>query len=370
MRPPRIRPGADIAADPFQERPGGLLRAHRQVLGGAFEFATESPELMRLLRRAYDGLPRHRLTASPARMAVRLVLGARVGTERRRRSRRARDSGEPGRLAMLSAPGLLCGASDCSTVAVMSAEQRAALIVVARELLRFPYHVRYELIELAVFTLAARVQGLMPLHAACVGRGRRGLLLIGDSGAGKSTAVLHCALAGFDLVSEDSLFVEPRSLLATGVPNFLHVRRESLRFLAAADASAIGRAPVIRRRSGVRKLEIDLRQRRFRLAPRPLEIRCLVALSGRPAAGEPLLVPLAPREALARLRAGQPYAASQPGWATLAARMRTVPAFELRRGRHPRESVAALEELLGAPAGRGGEALDRITPRPCGRAGT
>ena len=347
------RANADIATDPFKESRRGLLRIHRRILGGAFEFATESPELLRLVRWAYDRLPRHRLAPSPALMAVRLVLGEGKRGERRQRSARARRLAEPDAFAMLSAPGLLCGASDCSTFAVMSAGQRAALVVVARELLRFPYHVRYELIELAVFTLAARVQGLMPLHAACVGRGRRGLLLIGDSGAGKSTAVLHCALQGFELVSEDSLFVAPQSLLATGVANFLHVRAESLRFLAAADASFVGRAPIIRRRSGVRKFEVDLRQRRFRLAPRPLEIAGLVALSAERAHGEPLVVPLARREALARLHASQPYAAGQPGWRLFAERMRSVPAFELRRGRHPRDSVAALEQLLrGDVAGK------------------
>ncbi|MFI4908635.1 MAG: serine kinase [Steroidobacterales bacterium] len=341
-----IQASNDIAADPFQERTGGLQRIRRQILGGAFEFVTQSPELLRLVRWAYDGLPGHRLSRSPARITVRLVLGGGAQAARRPRGARRRVASEPGPFAMSSAPGLLCGAGDCSTVAVMSAEQRAALIVVARELLEFPYHVRYELIELAVFTLAARVQGLMPLHAACVGRGRRGLLLIGESGSGKSTAVLHCALRGIELASEDSLFVAPQSLLATGVANFLHVRRESLRFLSAADARLIRRAPVIRRRSGVRKFEIDLRQERFRLAPRPPAIGGLVALSARSAGTGRLLLPIAPDEALARLEASQPYAASQPGWGIFTQRMRALPAYELRRGRHPRESAAALEQLL------------------------
>ena len=343
----------DIATDPFRERPDGLLRIHRQVLGGAFEFASESAELMRLVRWAYDGLPRHRLSAAPPRMAVRLVLGGGVKAGRRPRNARPRGLSEPGPFAMLSAPGLLCGAGGGSTLAVMSAEQRSALIVIARDLLRFPYHVRYELIELAVFTLAARVQGLMPLHAACVGSGRRGLLLIGESGAGKSTAVLHCALQGFELVSEDSLFVAPQALLATGAANFLHVRHESLRYLAAADASLLRSAPTIRRRSGVRKLEVDLRQPRFRLAPQPLEIIGLVALSACRGGRESLLQPLGPAAALARLQASQPYAASQPGWRLFARRMRTVPAFELCRGRHPRETVAALGQLLGGAAAPG-----------------
>jgi hypothetical protein len=341
-----IRANTDIATDPFQESGDGLLRIHRQVLGGIFEFASESPELMRLVRWAYDGLPRHRLAGPPARMAVRLALGGRMPGVRQARRAPVRSRGEPGPFALVSAPGLLCGAGESATLAVISPRQHAALVVVARELLRFPYHARYELVEFAVFTLAARVQELMPLHAACVGRGRRGLLLIGDSGAGKSTAVLHCALRGFDLVAEDSLFVAPQSLLATGVANFLHVRRESLRFLSAADAAFVRRAPIIRRRSGVRKFEIDLRHRRFRLAPRPLEIAGLVTLSASRAATEPLLVPIARGEALARLRASQPYAQGQPGWRVFMERMRTVPAFELRRGRHPRESVAELERLL------------------------
>lgn len=343
-----MRRSADILADPFEEHRQGLLRAKCQVLGGTFDFVTDSPELLEIVRWAYHGLPRHRLPAQPARMTIRLVLSGRTAGRRRGIAGRRTNGGEPDPFAMLSAPGVLCGASPSSAIAVMSAAQRSALILVPRALLRFPYHLRYELIELAVFTLAARVQKLMPLHAACVGRGRRGLLLIGDSGAGKSTAVLHCALLGLSVVSEDSLFVAPESLLATGVANFLHVQRDSLRFVPAADARLIRRAPTIRRRSGVRKLEVDLRQGRFRLASRPPEIHGLVCLAAREAGNEPLLVPLAPREALARLQRSQPYAASQPGWPAFTRRMRSVPSFELRRGGHPKESAVALAELLAA----------------------
>jgi hypothetical protein len=349
MRLSAARPTADIASDPFAERRAGLLRMRGQLLGGSFEFTTESVELMRLVRWAYAGLPRHRLAAPPPQLAVRLALGGSAhplpGNWPRGGSGGRLE--EPAPFAMLSGPGLLCGASPASSLAVVSAAQRSALVVVAPELLAFPYHVRYELIELAVFTLAARVQGLMPLHAACLGRGRRGLLLIGASGAGKSTAVLHCALEGLELVSEDSLFVTPDGLLATGIANFLHVRRESLRFLSTADASFLRRSPTIRRRSGVEKFEVDPRQARFRLARRPLEICAAVELSARPAGRRPLLTPLAPREALARLRASQPYAAGQRGWRSFARHIRAVPAFELRRGEHPRETAAALRALLG-----------------------
>jgi len=330
---------ADIAADPFRERGARLLRLPLRVLGGKFEFQTTSRELMRLVRWAYAGLPAHRMPAAARRCAIRLELGDAAAPVR---------ADEPAPLAMRSGPGMLCGASLGASAALVSAEQRTGLVIVDRDMLRFPYHVRYELIEFAVFTLAARVQGLMPLHAACVGTGRRGVLLIGASGAGKSTAVLHCALAGFDLVSEDSLFVAPDTLLATGVANFLHVRAESLRYLSSGDAAILRRSPVIRRRSGVEKLEIDLRQRRFRLARAPLEVIGVVDLTPQAARGEPLLQRLGPRELSRRLRASQPYAAGQRGWGAFARRIRTVPAFELRRGRHPRDTAEALRRLIAS----------------------
>jgi hypothetical protein len=229
----------------------------------------------------------------------------------------------------------------------------AALVVVERELLRFPYHLRYELIEFAVFTLAARAQNLLPLHAACVGSGGRGLLLLGASGAGKSTAMLHGALAGMDLVSEDSLFVTPDTLRATGVANFLHIRRESLGFLPAREAARLRRSPIIRRRSGVEKLEIDLRQPRFRLAPRPVELAGVVELCPRRAGAGASLTALGSRELLARLRDTQPYAAGLRGWRVFSRAVRRLPAFVLSRGRHPDETVEVLQRLLrDIPPGR------------------
>jgi hypothetical protein len=334
-RPPRAQ--ADISADPFREHGVPLRQLSLQLLGARFEFRSEHPELMRLVEWAYADLPAHRLSTPIPRMSVTLVLGTHEP---------ARTAGEPAPFGMLSGSGFLCGASPATSMTVVSEAQRTALVVVARELLRFPYHVRYELIELAVFTLAARVQRLMPLHAACVGTGGRGLLLIGSSGAGKSTAVLHCALAGLDLVSEDSLFVTPDTLRATGIANFLHARRESLRFVSAREAARLRRSPVIRRRSGVEKLEIDLRDTGFRLAPRPVALVGAVELSARSAEGRPLLTPIGAGGLLERLRISQPYAAGLPGWKQFSQHVRSLPGFELRRGRHPDETVEALQRLL------------------------
>jgi hypothetical protein len=257
--------------------------------------------------------------------------------------------GEPPAVLPLAAGGILCGAVGGAGFVALSVQQRAALIVVPHELLRYPYHVRYELLEFAVYVMAARVQRLVPLHAACVGRGGRGVLVVGASGSGKSTLMLHCLLAGLDFLAEDSVLLRPSGMRATGVANFLHLRPNSLRFLDRKARSAVPRgSTIIRRRRGVRKLEVDPRRPPYRLAAEPLRIRAVVFLSARRAGRDALLVPLRRSVVLERLAASQRYAARQPGWSAFRMRVGALPAYELRRGAHPRESVEVLRELLSA----------------------
>jgi hypothetical protein len=326
----------DLIADPFAEHASGVRTRRLHVLGGRFQFESDNARLLQIAHSAYGDLPRHKLAATTPEFQVRLLLRA---------GGRAQASGEPSSVQMMSGAGLLFGTSGASSV-ILSPAERAGLVVVAGEMLRFPYHTRYELIEFAVCTLAARVQGLVPLHAACVGRGGRGFLIIGPSGAGKSTLALHALLAGFDFLGEDSVFVSPDSLLATGVANFLHVREDSLRFVQRRrDADMIRRSPVIRRRSGVEKFELDLRRGGYRLAARPLKIAAVVVLSSAHAEAGSLLRPIGRSRLVSELRASQPYARHQPGWRAFTVAASALPAFELFRGRHPDDSVEALRTL-------------------------
>jgi hypothetical protein len=328
---------ADIPADPFHEHHRASRRSRVYLLGSQFEFESDHDELHELVNWAYDKLPRHKLPGRAPRFRIRLALAPAAP---------ARVAAEPPRIHTLSGANYLCGASAAATFAVLSTTLRSALVVVARSMLRFRYHLRYELLEFVVFTLAQRVRGLIPLHAACIGSAGRGVLVVGASGAGKSTAALHWLLHGHEFVAEDSLFVEPGSLLATGVGNFLHVRRESLRFVAPAARAWLRRSPRIRRRSGVEKLEIDMRRPEFHLAPRALKIAAVVFLSARHAPSSRLLQRITRTELVARLRASQPYAASQPEWRRFTQSILPVPAFELRRGQHPDQGVETLERLL------------------------
>jgi len=330
------RPAPDIEADPFGERSVISGRREFQLMGGRFHFESDSPEILRLVDAAYEGLPRHRFLPRPPRFRVRLVLAATAGKRK----------GAPA-IRMLNGAGFLGSATDASTFAVLSPADRTALIFVSREMLRLPYHVRYELIEFAVFTLASRSQHLVPLHAACVGLNGRGILLMGPSGAGKSTVALQCLSEGFEFLAEDSVFVAPESMRATGTANFLHVRADSLRWLGRSSTrSIISRSPVIRRRSGVKKFEVDLRRKEFRLAKTPLKIVGVAFLSPRSAGTGPMLHRLSVADTLQRLKQEQAYGAGLPQWRAFSRHLLQLGGFEIRRGAHPSDSVEALRSLL------------------------
>jgi hypothetical protein len=356
----------EITTDPLGERHRAALHERFQLLGGEFLFETDSTPLLRIVRLAYSGLPDHKFDGAMSRFVVRLSL---TGDQPRRRM-----TDEPPPVRPLAGGGFLCGAIDGASFVTLSPGERSALVVVSRDMLQFPYHVRYELLEFAVYVLASRAQGLVPLHAACVGRAGEGILLLGPSGSGKSTLSLHCLLQGLDFLAEDSVFVRPDDLLATAVPNFLHTRADSLRFITdVRRVAAIRKSPVIRRRSGVEKFEIDLRQPPYRLAEAPLRITALVFVSPRPARAGALLRPIRKARLMQELESSQPYAAHQPGWSDFSREVAHLPVFELRRGPHPLHGVEALEKLLparpiGQPAPTGDSLPDRsVAGRPVKR---
>lgn len=334
----------DQATDPFGERGASRLRRRLQLLGGEFTFETASPVLLRLIDEAFAGLPPYRLGARSPRFRVSLVLKA--------RSRRYAGATPPP-VRLSAGNGFLHGAMDADNFVVMSPRERHALIVVSSDMLRFAHHVRYELIEFVVLTLAARHQALVSLHAGCLGRRGRGVLLIGSSGTGKSTLCMQALADGLEFLAEDSVFVEPRSMRAVAAPNFLHVRHETLRWLRHPRLlAAIRRAPRIRRRSGVRKYALDLRGpavSAVSVARGPLRLVAVVFLTKRRARDGELLKPLARAKALRAARSTQGYAAAREGWAQFQRGVGGLPCYQLHRGTHPAQGVASLRALLDEP---------------------
>jgi hypothetical protein len=246
-----------------------------------------------------------------------------------------------------SGGGLICATFDEANYSVVAPATRSALVVASPSMLARPYDLRCELLEFAVFTLVARDQPVLPLHAACVGVRDRAVLLLGESGAGKSTATLQCMLAGLGVLAEDVAFVEPRRLTVTGVPNYLHLRLETPRLLPSALARRIRRSPVIERRnSGVRKYEVDLRAPLRSQILLPARLVAVVVLSRKVSHGGKLMHELPARELLRALDRDQPYARSRPFWRTFRTSLRRLPKFRLERGAAAADTAAALAELL------------------------
>ena len=333
------------ASDPFDERPPATLRAQLTVLGASFTVETSNKAALQLACDAFGGLPRQRLDTEPRSFRVHLAMSRHRSAFPRR--------GQPPRPVLTSGNGLLCATIDAGNFAIIDPAHARALVSLSRAMLQRKYHARYELIELAVLTLASRGQALVPLHAACVGTHGSGLLLMGPSGAGKSTLSLHALAAGMQLLSEDSAFVAADSLLVTGTPNYLHVRTSGLRALPDGPLRRqVRRSPTIRRRSGVRKYEVDLRAVTGRIATRPLRIVATVFLSPKPAGRQPPMRRLRRDAFLARLRREQPYAAGLDNWRSFERRIVAVPAFELRRMRDPDAAVEELRAVLAAAESR------------------
>jgi hypothetical protein len=305
--------------DAFGERERPRYRRTHAVLGRRVRFDCDDAAALALVDAAYARLPRAVASRSPLRVCVRSAPDAKT-----------RWHGAPPEPRMAAGAGWLTGTIDASNYALVDPTRGTALVSISPALQRRAYHARYELLEFAVFTLVARAARHAALHAACIGWRGRGVLLLGDSGAGKSTLCLAALRAGWQLVSEDAVFVAPATLEAFGVPNYLHVTSPSLALLGDAALTARVRAsPVIERRSGARKFEYDLRRADARIAAR-LPLAAIVSLRGEPAHGRSM-VRLSGSAVGARLDATQPYARGVDGWRTFRRRAQRLPAFELRR---------------------------------------
>lgn len=319
------------------------LDRHQRIMGAPVRFRSDSAALLDLVDAAYDGHAPHRFPQEGPLLDVELrLLPPGAATSR----------GAPPAVRTRLGEGLAYGVMDARNHVAVAPRARRARIVASADMLDHPYHLRYELLEFAVFLLAARCQGLVPLHAGCVGRDGRGILLLGASGAGKSTLAVNSLLQGLEFLSEDAVFVEPVEMLATGVANFLHVRTDGLDGIGDIAARRwIAGSPVIQRRSGVAKYEADLRcaPAPAMLAPQPMRLVGAVILSQAMATGvDASLVPATAAEVADCLADDeQAYARSQPGWSRFERWAMGAPVLRLLRGRHPRSSVDAIQRLLG-----------------------
>src|ERR1043166_5799370 len=67
-------------------------------------------------------------------------------------------------------------------------------------------YLRYYFLEAMAYQLIASLY-LTPIHGACVVRNERGVILCGDSGAGKSSLAYACARRGWTYVTDDATYL-------------------------------------------------------------------------------------------------------------------------------------------------------------------
>jgi hypothetical protein len=91
-------------------------------------------------------------------------------------------------------------------------------------------YLRFQFLEAMVYTLLD-TQYLVALHAACVGIHGRGMLLVGDSGAGKSSLAYACIRRGWTYVSDDAVSIVLRKTGRTVIGN-----PQTLRFRPSASS--------------------------------------------------------------------------------------------------------------------------------------
>ncbi|HZT31378.1 MAG TPA: hypothetical protein VFA33_15930 [Bryobacteraceae bacterium] len=238
---------------------------------------------------------------------------------------------------------LLVIVADAHNFAVCDHTRRFAFCRLSLAAARDLHYAGYYFLEaLAYHTLTQWY--LTPVHAACVARAGRGVLLCGNAGAGKSTLAYACATHGWDYLSDNDSWLlreapEPTVLAS---PHRIRFRQSAAdlfpelrpRLPAAAFRAAKSLAVPTSKLLGVS-------------TARRCQIACLVFLHRSPGAS-PALVPLPREEAFRGLTEGLPFYEDPARREQLdsLARLAALPAYILRY----RDPESALRQLgtLGA----------------------
>lgn len=100
---------------------------------------------------------------------------------------------------------LFVSIADRDNYSIIDMEHNTAQICLSRAALRHKLYAGYYFLGTPVSCIATRYT--TPVHAGCVALDGRGVLLCGDSGAGKSSLSYACARSGWTYVSDDGSYL-------------------------------------------------------------------------------------------------------------------------------------------------------------------
>lgn len=167
------------------------LHALIYPLGFAVEIATNSSEVLEAARESW-GRFHQRHTQPALQMRVGLTDGGSAAC--------------PPPPIWRGNRHLLTQIADAQNFAVCDSQQGLVLTWLTRAAIRNRAYLRYHFIEGTVWVMLECAY-LASMHAACVGYRDCGVLLCGDSGAGKSSLAYACARHGWTFLSDDSSYL-------------------------------------------------------------------------------------------------------------------------------------------------------------------
>lgn len=167
-----------------------LLKQTFYPYGFAVEVSTNSTEVLNLLEEMW-GMFEKVHDSNPIRSHVYVAEGG---------------SGEcpPTPVYQLHLPWMI-SIADGMNYSIVDLDRKRAQISVARATLQHPLYLKYFLLGAPVCCIATSYA--TPIHAGCVALDGHGILLCGDSGAGKSSLSFACARNGWTYITDDAAFL-------------------------------------------------------------------------------------------------------------------------------------------------------------------
>jgi hypothetical protein len=190
------------------------LRGAYSVMGFAVEIATNSSEVLAAAEESWGGF-HNKFSEPPVRLEIGVLADG------------SKDCPPPPECR--SRGHLLTTVADARNFIVSDLSRGFAFGWFTQAAVADRAYLRYYFLEATVLTQLEALY-LTPLHAACVQKEGRGVLLCGESGAGKSSLAFACARSGWTFLSDDSsaLIRKRPDRLVVGNPHQMRFREPAM----------------------------------------------------------------------------------------------------------------------------------------------
>jgi hypothetical protein len=187
-----------------------------------------------------------------------------------------------------------------------------------------------------------------PIHAAAVALDGEGILIVGMSGAGKTSLAVGCALAGWDYLGDDAVIVRADPAMVGALYSSARLRADTFDLFPKAMTASLG----ISDDAGELKAEVDMTL----LGPlgRPEAAIRAIVVPRRTDEAALRFAPMSRPDVLNRLMAAARQSLlgdDAPAFAKLASIVGSVPSYFFNPGRDPAAAPAAMARLIDVGAG-------------------